>query len=93
MTNMDLTCRISGGEAVALARHTRTPEAVAEWVALLHSDNAVEARNAAWVMTHLADEQIVALIAEKGINLARRTVAKYRDQLGIPSTRSRRVVI
>lgn len=41
----------------------------------------------------LTDEQIVALIAEKGINLARRTVAKYRDQLGIPSTRSRRVVI
>lgn len=61
MTNMDLTCRISGGEAVALARHTRTPEAVAEWVALLHSANAMEARNAAWVMTHLTDEQIVAL--------------------------------
>lgn len=41
----------------------------------------------------LTDEQLVAIIAQKGINLARRTVAKYRDQLGIPSTRSRRVVI
>jgi RNA polymerase sigma-54 factor len=31
----------------------------------------------------LTDEQIAEALAEKGIEVARRTVAKYRDQLGI----------
>jgi len=33
--------------------------------------------------TPLTDEQIAELLAEKGIVVARRTVAKYREQLGI----------
>ena len=36
------------------------------------------------------DEQLVAVLAEKGYNVARRTIAKYRDQLGIPLARLRR---
>jgi RNA polymerase sigma-54 factor len=31
----------------------------------------------------LTDEQIADLLGKKGINVARRTVAKYREQLGI----------
>lgn len=38
----------------------------------------------------LSDEQLAALLAEKGFNVARRTVAKYRDQLGIPTARMRK---
>jgi RNA polymerase sigma-54 factor len=38
----------------------------------------------------LGDEQIVKKLAEDGITLARRTVAKYRDLLGIPTARQRR---
>ena len=32
----------------------------------------------------LSDGQIVSLLGEKGFSVARRTVAKYREQLGIP---------
>jgi len=39
----------------------------------------------------LSDQRIVELLEEKGIQLARRTVAKYREQLGIaPSSRRKR---
>jgi len=38
----------------------------------------------------LADEAIAALLARQGVNIARRTVAKYREQLGIASARVRR---
>ena len=38
----------------------------------------------------LSDRKIVDLLAEKDINLARRTVAKYREELGIPPTNLRR---
>jgi len=38
----------------------------------------------------LADEAITALLARQGVNIARRTVAKYREQLGIASARVRR---
>jgi RNA polymerase sigma-54 factor len=35
----------------------------------------------------LADQEVVKMLVAKGINIARRTVAKYRDELGIlPST-------
>jgi RNA polymerase sigma-54 factor len=33
--------------------------------------------------TPLTDEQIAAELAKRGIPVARRTVAKYREQLGI----------
>lgn len=38
----------------------------------------------------LSDEQLVSLMAEEGITLSRRTVAKYRMLLGIPGTYERR---
>lgn len=38
----------------------------------------------------LSDEAIVDALKAKGIEIARRTVAKYRDQLGIPSARLRK---
>lgn len=38
----------------------------------------------------LADDTIAALLARRGIRIARRTVAKYRDQLQIGPARSRR---
>ena len=38
----------------------------------------------------LSDEEIVARLKEKGMNISRRTVTKYRKQLRIPSSRQRR---
>ena len=38
----------------------------------------------------LSDEALVAQLAEEGIELARRTVAKYRNMLNIPSSAQRR---
>lgn len=38
----------------------------------------------------LADEKLAKLLKDKGYNIARRTVAKYREQLGIPVARLRK---
>ncbi len=38
----------------------------------------------------LSDQQIVAILSEEGIKIARRTVAKYREELGILPTNLRR---
>lgn len=38
----------------------------------------------------LSDDDIVALLKERNIDVARRTVAKYREALGIPSSPKRR---
>ena len=38
----------------------------------------------------LADDAIAALLARQGVHIARRTVAKYREQLSIPTARERR---
>ena len=38
----------------------------------------------------LSDDKICAMLNEKGYNIARRTVAKYREQLGIPVARLRK---
>ena len=38
----------------------------------------------------LSDEEIARILKERGINIARRTVAKYRESMGIPSSRERR---
>lgn len=38
----------------------------------------------------LTDDELVVKMTEKGYKVARRTVAKYRDQLGIPKARLRR---
>src|SRR5271157_2725997 len=39
----------------------------------------------------LTDEQITAMLQTQGINVTRRTVAKYREDMKIPSTHQRRV--
>ena len=36
------------------------------------------------------DEKLAQILKEKGYNIARRTVAKYREQLGIPVARMRK---
>ena len=41
----------------------------------------------------LSDEKIANIISTKGVKVARRTIAKYREQLNIPSTRGRKVFI
>jgi len=38
----------------------------------------------------LSDQKIAQILKEKGIKIARRTVAKYREQLNIPDSRERR---
>jgi RNA polymerase sigma-54 factor len=38
----------------------------------------------------LTDEALMDLLKEKGYNIARRTVAKYREQLNIPVARLRK---
>ena len=38
----------------------------------------------------LSDQTLVELLAGEGVHLARRTVAKYRIELGIPSSTGRR---
>jgi len=40
----------------------------------------------------LSDDRIVDLLKGEGIEIARRTVAKYRDQLGVLSARMRKRV-
>jgi RNA polymerase sigma-54 factor len=40
----------------------------------------------------LSDEKLTDLLQEKGYNIARRTVAKYREQLNIPVARLRKVL-
>jgi RNA polymerase sigma-54 factor len=38
----------------------------------------------------LSDERLTEMLQEKGYNIARRTVAKYREQLNIPVARLRK---
>ncbi|MEM6345572.1 MAG: RNA polymerase factor sigma-54 [Bacteroidota bacterium] len=40
----------------------------------------------------LSDDKIAVLLKDKGYNIARRTVAKYREQLGVPVARLRKEV-
>ena len=42
--------------------------------------------------TPLSDQKIKSLLEGEGVKIARRTVAKYRDQIGIPPTRVRKRV-
>lgn len=41
----------------------------------------------------ITDDQVVKILAKDGMKLSRRTVAKYRDQMRIPGSRERRVVV
>ena len=38
----------------------------------------------------LTDDQLVAMMNEKGYKVARRTIAKYRNQLDIPKASQRK---
>ena len=38
----------------------------------------------------LTDDQLAAMLKAQGIQLTRRTVAKYREDMNIPSTHQRR---
>jgi RNA polymerase sigma-54 factor len=38
----------------------------------------------------LSDQEIVARLQAEGVDIARRTVAKYREKLNIPSSRQRK---
>ena len=40
----------------------------------------------------LSDDRLVDLLKGEGIEIARRTVAKYREELRIPSSNSRRQI-
>ena len=40
----------------------------------------------------LTDDELVVKMSEKGYKVARRTIAKYRDQLGIPKARLRKEI-
>jgi RNA polymerase sigma-54 factor len=40
----------------------------------------------------LSDERLTELLQEKGYNIARRTVAKYREQLNVPVARLRKTL-
>lgn len=40
----------------------------------------------------LTDDELTTILKEKGYTIARRTVAKYREQLGIPVARLRKVI-
>ena len=49
--------------------------------------NAIEAEDKKKPLT---DEALMDLLKDKGYNIARRTVAKYREQLNIPVARLRK---
>ena len=51
--------------------------------------NIVEGENAT---APLSDQKIKQILEKDGVRIARRTVAKYRDQLGIPPPRVRKRV-
>ena len=38
----------------------------------------------------LSDSKIAAILLEKDVKIARRTIAKYRESLGIPSSSDRK---
>jgi len=60
-----------------------------------HSSEAVRDRIKEFIMNEtpagiLSDDRIVTMLKADGIDIARRTVAKYRDALRIPSSAARR---
>ncbi|RUR42547.1 RNA polymerase factor sigma-54 [Vreelandella populi] len=60
-----------------------------------HSSTAIRARLKKLIQDEppgkpLSDSRLVTLLEEGGITVARRTVAKYRESLGIPSSSERR---
>jgi len=61
------------------------------------SSTAIRALIKKWVADEnrhkpLSDQKLQHLLVEKGINIARRTVSKYREALGLPPSHTRRLV-
>lgn len=66
----------SGGEGIS---NTSVKDMIAE---IFKNENTAKP---------LSDQEVVKLVSEKGITIARRTVAKYRDELGILPSNLRKV--
>jgi RNA polymerase sigma-54 factor len=62
-----------------------TPEAVKEMI-----QNMIQGENKG---TPLRDVDIAAALRLRGLKLARRTIAKYREEIGIPSSKERSISI
>ena len=70
-------------------KHPRS-NAIGESVDAAKAQEAIGRLIAAEDKTHpLSDQQISLLLAKMGINIKRRTVAKYRDEIGIPPLQHR----
>ncbi len=69
--------------------HVRTLDgrAISAVAVKAHLHELIEAENSA---KPLSDQALTGLLAGRGIRIARRTVAKYRESLGIPSSTDRR---
>lgn len=60
-----------------------------------HSSNAIKAKISALIKSEtaeniLSDDRIVEILKKEGISIARRTITKYREALGIPSSSKRK---
>lgn len=60
-----------------------------------HSSTAVRARIRKLVVAEnprhpLSDDKIATVLADQGIRVARRTIAKYRESMGVPSSNQRK---
>jgi RNA polymerase sigma-54 factor len=41
----------------------------------------------------LTDDKIAKLLGKGGVKISRRTIAKYRDQMNIPGSRERKIIV
>ena len=69
--------------------HVRTLDgrAISAVAVKAHLQELIDAEN---MKKPLSDQSLTNILAERGIRIARRTVAKYRESLGIPSSTDRR---
>ena len=54
------------------------------WVVLVHAEKLEKP---------LSDSKIATILADQGINVARRTVAKYRESMAIPPSNERKRLV
>ena len=74
--------RISGGKSAATISFSATAENPN-----INVQDAIDAEDKSKPLT---DQKLVEILKQKGFTLARRTVAKYREQLNIPVARLRK---
>ena len=62
---------------------------------LVHSDSSIDQKASSCEnpAKPLSDSKIVDVLAEQGIKVARRTIAKYRESLAIPPSNQRKSLI